>query len=283
MLKYLILLMISKIIFTGFIANTQELDTDELLEKIERLEKNVSDLQKGKFDKIDKSLSTGYISRNEKRLDENETNTRANFGLIEEVENKIKQLEERFNLLNQEYQSKIGQIEKQLKNAKSKTEPKQKKSSETIPDRNLKFSQPDNNSEFESSINETEIKKKYENAIKLLWANKYNEAETQLLKLKKLNPEDLMPNIQYWLGEVYYANKNFEQAVIEFGEGFQRFPNSIKGPDNLLKLGLSFSNLNKKNDACNAFYELELKFKNAAKNVIERSQSEREKLDCPIE
>ena len=84
--------MISKIIFTGFIANTQELDTDELLEKIERLEKCLG-LQKGKFDKIDKSLSTGYISRNEKRLDENETNTRANFGLIEEVENKIKQLE----------------------------------------------------------------------------------------------------------------------------------------------------------------------------------------------
>ena len=94
-----------------------------------------------------------------------------------------------------------------------------------------------------------------------MWANKYNEAETQLLKLKKLNPEDWMPNIQYWLGEVYYANKNFEQAVIEFGEGFQRFPNSIKGPDNLLKLGLSFSNLNKKNDACNAFYELELSLK----------------------
>ena len=69
---------------------------------------------------------------------------------------------------------------------------------------------------------------------------------------------------------------------MNFGEGFQRFPNSIKGPDTPLVLGLSFSNLNKKNDACNA-YELELKFKNAAKNVIERSQSEREKLDCPIE
>jgi TolA-binding protein len=50
-----------------------------------------------------------------------------------------------------------------------------------------------------------------------------------------------------------------------------------------LKLGLSFSNLNKKNDACNAFFELELKFKNAAKNVLERSQNERKKLDCPIE
>ena len=133
------------------------------------------------------------------------------------------------------------------------------------------------------NINETEIKKKYENAIKLLWANKFNEAETHLLELKKINPEDLMPNIQYWLGEVYYANKNFQQAVIEFGEGFAKYPDSIKGPDNLLKLGLSFSNLNKKNDACNAFFELELKFKSAAKNVIERSQNEREKLDCPIE
>ena len=92
-----------------------------------------------------------------------------------------------------------------------------------------------------------------------------------------------MPNIQYWLGEVYYANKNFEQAIIEFGEGFATYPNSIKGPDNLLKLGLSFSNLNRKNDACNAFFELELKFKNAEKNVLERSQTERQKLDCPIE
>ena len=49
-------------------AISQDLDIDELLEKIDRLEKNVSDLQKGKFDKLDKSLSSGYISRNEQRL-----------------------------------------------------------------------------------------------------------------------------------------------------------------------------------------------------------------------
>ena len=71
------------------------------------------------------NLCQQVISRNEKRLDEM-TNTRANFGLIEEVENKIKQLEERFNLLNQEYQLKIGQIEKQLKNAKVKQNPNKK-------------------------------------------------------------------------------------------------------------------------------------------------------------
>ena len=264
-------------------AISQDLDIDELLEKVDRLEKNVSDLQKGKFDELDKSLSSGYISRNEQRLDDIETKNRANFGLIEEIDNKIKDLEQKLNILNKEYQSKISNIDKQInsikkkKNTISESESDSKNKIEVkVNESNLPVKQVEN-------INETEIKKKYENAIKLLWANKFNEAETHLLELKNINPEDLMPNIQYWLGEVYYANKNFQQAIIEFGEGFAKYPDSIKGPDNLLKLGLSFSNLNRKNDACNAFFELELKFKNAARNVIERSQNERKKLDCPIE
>ena len=275
------LILISPLIHT--IAISQNLDIDELLEKVDRLEKNVSDLQKGKFDKLDKSLSSGYISRNEQRLDDIETKNRANYGLIEEIDNKIKELEQKLNILNKEYQSKVSNIDKQINSITKKpdaipeSEPDSKNKIEVkVNESNLSLMQVEN-------ISETEIKKKYENAIKLLWANKFDEAETHLLELKKINPEDLMPNIQYWLGEVYYANKNFQQAIIEFGEGFAKYPDSIKGPDNLLKLGLSFSNLNRKNDACNAFFELELKFKNAAKNVIERSQNERKKLDCPIE
>jgi TolA-binding protein len=262
---------------------SQDLDIDELLEKVDRLEKNVSDLQKGKFDKLDKSLSSGYISRNEQRLDDIETKNRANYGLIEEIDNKIKDLEQKLNILNKEYQSKISNIDKQINSIKKTKNTVLELEPDSINKIEVKVNESNLPVKQNENINETEIKKKYENAIKLLWANKFNEAETHLLELKKINPEDLMPNIQYWLGEVYYANKNFQQAIIEFGEGFEKYPDSIKGPDNLLKLGLSFSNLNRKNDACNAFFELELKFKNAAKNVIERSQNERKKLDCPIE
>ncbi len=264
-------------------AISQDLDIDELLEKVDRLEKNVSDLQKGKFDKLDKSLSSGYISRNEQRLDDIETKNRANYGLIEEIDNKIKDLEQKLNILNKEYQSKVSNIDKQINSIKKKKKVISESEVDSKSKIEVKVNESNSPVQKVENINETEIKKKYENAIKLLWANKFNEAETHLLELKKINPEDLMPNIQYWLGEVYYANKNFQQAIIEFGEGFAKYPDSIKGPDNLLKLGLSFSNLNRKNDACNAFFELELKFKNAAKNVIERSQNERKKLDCPIE
>ena len=287
--KNIFIITLCLINFSGVFS--QELDIDELLERLDRIEKNISDIQKGRFDEIEKSLSTGYISRNESRLGDFETKLRTNFGLIEESGNKIKNVEEKMNLIDKDLQSRINKIEKRIE-ALKKIDASKKKSfiqkiqesplSEQV-DKSIKKEKKSEMTNIAINQNEEEIKKKYENAIKLLWANNYEKAEKELLMLKKLNPEDLMPNIQYWLGEVYYANKNFQQAVIEFREGFTNFPDSIKGPDNLLKLGLSFSNLNQKNEACSAFYELEIKYKNSPKNVLERSQEERKKLNCPEE
>ena len=128
-----------------------------------------------------------------------------------------------------------------------------------------------------------DIKKKYENAIKLLWSNEYDDALKELLQLRDLNPTDLMPNIQYWLGEVHYARKDFEKAIIEFGTGLKDYPESIKGPDNMLKLGLSFSNMEKKIEACSVLIELQLKYPDASKNVLQRAGKEKKRLNCPDE
>ena len=111
---------------------------------------------------------------------------------------------------------------------------------------------------------------------------------TKLLNIKEMNAVELpLYNSVHINSLVLSAAKESQmggqQAVIEFGEGFTNYPDSIKGPDNLLKLGLSFSNLNKKSEACSAFYELEIKYKNSPKNVLERSQEERKKLKCPKE
>ena len=90
----------------------QEIDADDIFNKLERLEKNVSDLQKGKFDSLDKSLSTGYISRNEKRIDQIDTNLRQNFGTLEEIQNQINIISEKLDLINQDFQSRLSKIEK---------------------------------------------------------------------------------------------------------------------------------------------------------------------------
>ena len=294
-MKNFSIIFIFLVVFFSFIkTESQEIDIDNILDRLERIEKNISDLQKGKVDEFEKNISSGYISRNESRFDEIETKNRLNFGLIEEIQNKINALDEKLKLIDSDFQARIKKIEEQLK----KESNYEKQETNTIEDKkaNKMFNQeevpanvkaqslglPKSNNE-KIQLSDIEIKKKYENAIKLLWASKFNEAESELQNLKKIEPDDLMPNIQYWLGEVFYAQKNFEKAIIAFGEGLEKYPESIKGPDNLLKLGLSFSNLKKKDEACNILFELEIKYKDAPKNVQERASSEIKKLECPKE
>lgn len=294
-MKNFSIIFILLVIFLSFKkVESQESDIDNVLQRLERIEKNISDLQKGKVDEFEKNISSGYISRNESRFDDIETKNRLNFGLIEEIQNKINALDEKLKLIDSDFQARIKKIEEQLK----KESNYEKQETNTIDNKKAikMFNQEDVPANVEDQVlglqkstnektqlSDIEIKKKYENAIKLLWASKFNEAESELQNLKKIEPEDLMPNIQYWLGEVYYAQKNFEKAIIAFGEGLEKYPESIKGPDNLLKLGLSFSNLKKKDEACNILLELKIKYKDAPKNVQERASSEIKKLECPKE
>ncbi|MFL2679201.1 MAG: tetratricopeptide repeat protein [Alphaproteobacteria bacterium] len=277
-----------KIIITTFIfiltlvtgqVESQEVDIDELLERLTRIEKNISDLQKGKVEELEKSISSGYISRNEARFDDIETKNRMNYGIIEEIQNKINNLEKKLDLINSDFQSRVSKIENKLDNMEDSQKTGLIKKNPVIQPA-LKEDLEQIDEKISENISESEIKKKYENAIKLLWASKYKEAESELKALKKINPLDLMPNIQYWLGEVHYAQKNFEKAIIEFGDGLKNYPDSIKGPDNLLKLGLSFSNLKKINEACNVLYQLGETYNDAPKNVLEKANSEMKKLNC---
>ena len=268
----------------SFDLYAQDIDTQYFDERLKRIEKNIEDLQKNKFQELEKNISTGYISRVEERFGVLETQDQTNFGKYEELENKIEKLENKLDLLNQELNFRLNEISEKIGNLDmniSSTEyPDIQNQSEEINQKSVNSNTDDNQSK---NFSDKDIKINYENAIKLLWSNELDKALEELIRLKKQNPDDLMPNIQYWLGEVYYAKKNFEQAVIEFGEGLKLFPSSIKGPDNMLKLGLSFSNLNKKLESCNVLIELEIKYPDAAKNVLQRAQKEKKKLNCSEE
>ena len=274
------------------IVHSQEVDLEDIIDRIDRIERNVSDLQKRKIGEIDRNLTTGYISRNESRLDSIETLNRTNFGKLEEIENLIKNLENKIDLINTDFDQRIKNIKENYERIENFSEEKVStinnsgKETKLFDNSELNTSgdiEKETKTDNESEIDEKELKSRYENAIKLLWAADYDNALSELRNLKNFNPIDLMPNIQYWLGEVYYAKKDFNQAVIEFGEGLKQYPDSIKGPDNMLKLGLSFSNLNQKVDACNVLYELEIKYPDVPKNILEISNSERRKLSCPEE
>lgn len=60
---------------------------------------------------------------------------------------------------------------------------------------------------------------------------------------------DLADNAQYWIGECYYAQKKFEQAVIEFGRVEKYYSAGNKAPAALLKKGLALKELGRDQEA----------------------------------
>ena len=106
-------------------------------------------------------------------------------------------------------------------------------------------------------------------------------AEAALRSFIQAHPKhELSGNAQYWLGETYYVRKNYEDAVVAYLEGYQKYPKNQKAPDNLLKLGMSLANLGKKQEACATFTQLRQKFPKARSTIRKTAASQRKKLGC---
>ena len=67
---------------------------------------------------------------------------------------------------------------------------------------------------------------------------------------------------------------------MEFLAGYEQYPSSVKGPDNLLKLGLSLARLDKKDIACASLSKLSTEYPSASDTIKRRAQSERGNLKC---
>lgn len=59
----------------------------------------------------------------------------------------------------------------------------------------------------------------------------------------------LAANARYWIGETYYGEKNYEQAILEFQEVIQHHSDKEKAPAALLKQGMAFRELGDKKSA----------------------------------
>jgi len=90
--------------------------------------------------------------------------------------------------------------------------------------------------------------------------------------IQKYPEHKLIENAYYWIGETYYVEKNYVDSVNYFKKGYEVMPKGHKAPDNLLKLGLSLDNLNKRKEAC-IIYD-KLKSVKPAKFIAERLEKE---------
>ncbi len=90
----------------------------------------------------------------------------------------------------------------------------------------------------------------------------------------------LAGDAQYWLGETFYARRDWTNAAGAFAEQFRRFPQNTKAPDALLRLGQSLGQLNRKQDACGTLAELDRRYPAATQSIKIAATRERTRLAC---
>ena len=121
----------------------------------------------------------------------------------------------------------------------------------------------------------------YHEAFKKLQDGDYPGAERGFKSFLQSNPRHVLAgNAQYWLGETYYARRDYQNAMTAFAEGYKVYKASPKGPDNLLKLGITLAALGRKTDACAMFAKFSQDYPRATDLQKRRIEQERQKSGC---
>jgi tol-pal system protein YbgF len=96
----------------------------------------------------------------------------------------------------------------------------------------------------DTSVNNDAASSDYRAAVELVKAGKHTEAQAALHAFLKSYPRhDYADNAQYWLGEDFYAQKDFQHALAEFRATIETYPRGNKVPDALLKVGYCYQAL----------------------------------------
>jgi tol-pal system protein YbgF len=79
-------------------------------------------------------------------------------------------------------------------------------------------------------------------------------------------------NAQFWLGEIYYREKWYEKAILEYQKVIENYPKGNKTPSALLKQGLAFLNLDDKANARLILKELIRKFPESNEATVAKNK-----------
>ena len=122
----------------------------------------------------------------------------------------------------------------------------------------------------------------YEKAVQLLQSGDYKGAQNGLeVFLEVHEGHQLASNAAYWLAETHYVRQNYAAAAANFARNYRTYgKDSPKAVDNLLKLGMSLSNLGESDKACLSYDELTSTFPTVPANIQQALNRERARAQC---
>lgn len=120
----------------------------------------------------------------------------------------------------------------------------------------------------------------YQGGFNLLKEGRYAEAISAFRTFLAGYPNSSYAgSAQYWLGEAYYASRNFKPAVEEFKKVTERYPGSAKDADARLKMGYAYYEMGEWGQARKVLSDLAARYPNTttarlAENRLQRMRSE---------
>jgi len=205
-------------------------------------------------------------------------------GKFEELEYKIKQIDERINTMNKDIDTRFKILEGKPIAAASGSLPEQKKYDTAIANGAPKSIVGDTITtgalkDLEGT--QESVDTIYKKGLEALKEGNLTAAEQHFqIILDNYAADKLAGNAQYWLGEVYYKEQNYAKAAVAFGKGYENYKSGNKGADSLYKLGLSMSQLGKKTEACTALKNVPTEFSKADSELLNKAKSQASKLGC---
>ena len=121
-------------------------------------------------------------------------------------------------------------------------------------------------------------------AMNLLAKARYDDARAAFRAFADANPQsDLASQAVYWVGDIAYVQKDYDNATRAFAEVIKKYPTSVRAPDSMLKLGQALIAGGQKKEGCTALAALPAKYPKAAKGLLAQGAEARKAAACHAE
>lgn len=300
-------------------SGTQVIDARELMARLQRLERDMRDVQAETFKRTGTPLpgpaaaagATGGgavipvpeaqpavmmpdLNPLIRRMDELEDSFTRLTGQMEELGHQVDQLSQRTDRLQKEFDYQAMQASSAALASGSTASPPEGPAvaSLTPPDQIRPVPRPSGappanlgsipaNSPLPAP-RPADAKAEFDAAMNLLARAQNDQARDAFRKFADAHPEDdRAADALYWTGDIAYsAKKDYPGAARDFAELLKKYPKAQRAPEGMLKLGLALFELGQTKEGCAALAALPAKYPEAPQAVAARAKSERANNKC---
>jgi tol-pal system protein YbgF len=124
-------------------------------------------------------------------------------------------------------------------------------------------------------------KDEYDLAYGYILRRDYTAADEALRVFMQSHTGDpLIPQAHYWLGESQFQRQQYNDAAETFLDVYNKYPQSTKAPEALMRLGQSLAAIGKQDAACASLGAVLQKYPKASAQVKATVQAEQKRVRC---